>query len=212
MEEDQEQKHVCKLCNKSFPCGRSLGGHMRSHVITNSAETDEKLSRKKLSASVNNDGINTNTDAGFDAGTHPVYGLRENPKKTCRFADSSEDTLLHGKFCKDCGKGFLSWKALFGHMKCHSEREKASNSLEEENSWTNASQKLVMDSQSDNEAAAPNRRRRSRRRTRYMATAATSSTFSIANASSSVSEIEQEQEEVAMCLIMLSKMWVSGVV
>ncbi|CAI9261354.1 unnamed protein product [Lactuca saligna] len=36
MEEiDQESmKHMCKYCNKSFPCGRSLGGHMRSHVIS----------------------------------------------------------------------------------------------------------------------------------------------------------------------------------
>ncbi|CAH1428300.1 unnamed protein product [Lactuca virosa] len=36
MEEiDQESmKHLCKYCNKSFPCGRSLGGHMRSHVIS----------------------------------------------------------------------------------------------------------------------------------------------------------------------------------
>ncbi|KAI3688800.1 hypothetical protein L2E82_46635 [Cichorium intybus] len=35
MEEiDQESlKHVCKFCNKSYPCGRSLGGHMRSHAI-----------------------------------------------------------------------------------------------------------------------------------------------------------------------------------
>ncbi|KAL2897352.1 Zinc finger protein ZAT4 [Bienertia sinuspersici] len=25
-------KHVCKFCKKSFPCGRSLGGHIRSHL------------------------------------------------------------------------------------------------------------------------------------------------------------------------------------
>ncbi|CAK9148001.1 unnamed protein product [Ilex paraguariensis] len=192
MEADQELKHVCKLCTKSFPCGRSLGGHMRSHVI-NSVETDEKLSKEKLS-SVNNGGINAKTDT-------TSYGLRENPKKKFRFADSSEDTLLHDKLCKECGKGFQSWKALFGHMKCHS--NKVSNSLEE-NSWTGGeNQKLVMDSQSDNETTAPNRRKRSRRTKRYMVT--TTTTFSVANASSSVSEIEQELEEVAMCLIMLSK-------
>ncbi|MFS7939692.1 putative transcription factor C2H2 family [Helianthus anomalus] len=36
MEENGEEsmKHMCKFCNKSFPCGRSLGGHMRSHVIS----------------------------------------------------------------------------------------------------------------------------------------------------------------------------------
>uniref|UniRef100_A0A5B6ZNW9 Putative zinc finger protein ZAT4-like n=1 Tax=Davidia involucrata TaxID=16924 RepID=A0A5B6ZNW9_DAVIN len=188
MEEDQELKHVCKFCNKSFPCGRSLGGHMRSHVINSANQTDEKLHKKKLS-SINNGGSNA---------IHTGYGLRENPKKTCRFAYSREDILLHGKFCKDCGKGFQSWKALFGHMKCHSDR--ISNSVEEEDSWTSANHKLAMDTQSDNE------RKRSRRLTRYMATTtASSSSFSIANASSSVSEIEQEQEEVAMCLMMLSR-------
>ncbi|CBI15163.3 unnamed protein product, partial [Vitis vinifera] len=45
-----EFKHVCKFCKKSFPCGRSLGGHMRSHMINSSFETDEKLSKTKLSS------------------------------------------------------------------------------------------------------------------------------------------------------------------
>lgn len=30
--EEQTLKHVCKFCKKSFPCGRSLGGHIRSHL------------------------------------------------------------------------------------------------------------------------------------------------------------------------------------
>nr|GEY45503.1 zinc finger protein ZAT9-like [Tanacetum cinerariifolium] len=43
MEEiDQESmKHLCKLCNKSFSCGRSLGGHMRSHMINSSNHDDD---------------------------------------------------------------------------------------------------------------------------------------------------------------------------
>lgn len=173
---------------------------MRSHVINSSTadQTDEKkLTRKKLS-NLTNGLIESNEDNG--------YVLRENPKKTCRFADLNEDSLLHHKFCKQCGKGFCSWKALFGHMKCHS--EKFSNSLEED-SWTSANQ-------SDTEtaaAAAPNRKKRSRRVTRYISTTTTTnSSFSVANnnnnnnGSSSASEIDhQEQEEVALCLIMLSK-------
>ncbi|KAL8244142.1 hypothetical protein R6Q59_010400 [Mikania micrantha] len=27
------KKHMCRFCKKTFSCGRSLGGHMRSHVI-----------------------------------------------------------------------------------------------------------------------------------------------------------------------------------
>lgn len=30
--EVQKLKHVCKFCKKCFPCGRSLGGHIRSHL------------------------------------------------------------------------------------------------------------------------------------------------------------------------------------
>jgi hypothetical protein len=177
---------------------------MRSHLTINSTETEEKLSRIKVS-SFNNGRNQTNAEMGLEAGIYTGYGLRENPKKTRRLADSSEETSLYEKLCKECGKKFLSWKALFGHMKCHSEKEKGSNSLEDQDSWISANHKLVMDSQSDNESDNPSRRRRSERRTRYMATA-TSSSFSLANGnSSSVSDIEQEQEEVAMCLMMLSR-------
>ncbi|KAJ1408581.1 Zinc finger C2H2-type [Sesbania bispinosa] len=117
---------------------------------------------------------------GSEGGTNVEYGLRENPKKTWRLTDSSEDNLVLDKFCKECGKGFTPGKLY---------------------SWTNNA------SQSDTEATVPNRRRRSkRRRTRYMTTPVTSSmSFVAANPSSSVSEVEQEQEEVAMSLIMLSR-------
>lgn len=175
---------------------------MRSHLTINSPEKEEKLGRIKVSSFDN--GRNQSTaDVGLEAGAQTAYGLRENPKKTKRLADSGEETS-DDKLCKECGKKFQSWKALFGHMKCHSEKEKGSNSLEDQDSWTGANQKLALDGLSDNETATPSRRRRSERRTRYMATA-TSSSLSFANASSSVSEIEQEQEEVAMCLMMLSR-------
>ncbi|XP_044487434.1 zinc finger protein ZAT4-like [Mangifera indica] len=192
MEEDREFKHVCKFCSKSFPCGRSLGGHMRSHMINNnSAEITDfgKLSKKKkLSSFVNNNiGSYGNSET-------PGYGLRENPKKTRRLADSNEESSIYDKFCKESsGKGHHSWKASVGNM--NSTQSEKDTSFEDQDSWTIGNEKLVMDSQSDNETAAPNRKRRSKRRTRYMVTAR----------SFSVSEIQQEQEEVAMCLMMLSR-------
>ncbi|KAF7806240.1 hypothetical protein G2W53_038401 [Senna tora] len=207
-EEDQVVvvlKHVCKFCSKSFPCGRSLGGHMRSHItntnnnnnITSASETEDKLPRK------------LNTNGGKVVAE---YDLRENPKKTWRFADSrseeaSQVLVTEDKFCKECGKAFQSWKALFGHMKCHSEKERASATIEDHQD----SSRIVTDSQSDNEEATanhPNRRRRSkRRRTRTTSYMASSSSLSLANhpSNSSVSEVEQEQEEVAMSLMMLSR-------
>ncbi|KAJ8540541.1 hypothetical protein K7X08_034008 [Anisodus acutangulus] len=114
-----------------------------------------------------------------------IYVLRENPNKTSKV---SEYTLLtyDKRICKECGKSFQSWKALFGHMKCHSTTRRDSV---EEDSWN---------TQSD---SPKKKRSSSTRMKRYMA-ATTSSTLTLSTNNSS--EFDQE-EEVAMSLIMLSK-------
>lgn len=54
------------------------------------------------------------------------YGLRENPKKTWRVCGSSPIGAGHGgeeveggAACDQCGRAFRSWRAVFGHMRCH---------------------------------------------------------------------------------------------
>ncbi|KAL4559320.1 hypothetical protein LXL04_031458 [Taraxacum kok-saghyz] len=223
---DQElMKHMCKLCNKSFPCGRSLGGHMRSHVI-NSTDHHHKM---KLSSVKNNHGDfmdNKNTsviNGGSSNSSDLGYELRKDPKKTLKAKDSSEPhdncLVVLDKLCKECGKGFQSWKALFGHMKCHS--EKVLNT-----------KIAISHSGNDNLGAKSRQIKKSRSRngatkksivtcpttptvtpttttttTTVTATASSSVSMNANNASTSVvSDMDQEQEvEIATCLIMLSR-------
>ncbi|KAG6537456.1 zinc finger protein ZAT4-like [Zingiber officinale] len=95
MEGDRPPAHPCKVCQKSFPSGQSLGGHMRSHH-------------------------NISADAGGkDPRTPPgSYRLRANPKKTWRMSDAGDGADAE-KRCGECGKEFLTWRALFGHCECH---------------------------------------------------------------------------------------------
>ncbi|XP_050377635.1 zinc finger protein ZAT9-like [Argentina anserina] len=206
MEQDQEFKYSCKFCGKSFPCGRSLGGHMKSHLIDNNSKDDQKFinSRVKFSS------LSHYTEMGSETGPQAGYGLRENPKKTWRISGSNEEALVYGnKVCRECGKGFQSWKDLIAHRKSHS--NSSTNSFENEQDSETSSK--VVDSQSENETTNTSRirpRTSRRRSTRYTGTTTktSSSKFSVVNnnASSSITEIEQEQqEEVAWCLLMLSR-------
>jgi len=196
MEEDQEMmKHVCKFCRKSFPSGRSLGGHIRSHDHDHDDYDHD------------DDGDEFVVAVRRRMKKKEGYGLRENPKKTWRvLTDSTNEQEIQDPFdvvldklCKECGKGFQSMKALFGHMKCH--KKKNSFELDEEQE----------EEEDSNASVLPKRKRRSKRklRTRYIKSNNTSS--SVVNFgdnsldSCSVSEDEKDQEEVAMSLIMLSR-------
>ncbi|KAL4584090.1 hypothetical protein LXL04_008680 [Taraxacum kok-saghyz] len=231
-ETDQElKKHSCKLCDKSFPSGRSLGGHMRSHVISSPDHHHQQQKQMKKLSSVGNGGKSTKNDTVVIDGisNDQCYELRKDPKKTPKVKDSSEIEnnnsclVVLDKLCKECGKGFQSWKALFGHMKCHSEKVANNNNLNQD-SWTG---------QSDNENSRPIKKSKSRngKIKRYKVTSVTTTTITTTSSSISmnannnnnnnnnnnqissnpastsvVSEIEQDQEsEIAMCLMMLSR-------
>ncbi|CAN6199691.1 unnamed protein product [Urochloa humidicola] len=111
-------RHGCKVCGKSFSSGRSLGGHMRSHLLplgeAAAAEGDaaDELARASANGGRSSDGV-----AG--------YGLRENPRKTRRLSDFADEEVEDGdgdgedKACQVCGKLFPSWRSLFGHMRGH---------------------------------------------------------------------------------------------
>ncbi|KAL8518550.1 hypothetical protein ACS0TY_009783 [Phlomoides rotata] len=182
-----ESRFVCKLCNKKFPCGKSLGGHMRSHVVANSAEFHEKVEfNQKRGSSF----LEDETKLGETG-----YGLREKPKKTRRVVDSKLP-LPPDQVCKQCGKGFQSLKALCGHMACHSEKDKGTK---DDHSWSSENdEKMVLDSESDKESEEMKLRSRSPKSKGYK---------KIADGSSSISEIDfvQGPEDAAMCLLWMSR-------
>ncbi|XP_031269487.1 uncharacterized protein LOC116127966 [Pistacia vera] len=205
MEANQKKKFICKFCHKRYPCGKSLGGHIRTHMNNNggnSAAAEEGVAKLDIDKILY--GRSTKKEPGLEAGGQSGYVLRENPKRTKRFADSSTLTLQQEMVCKECGKGFQSLKALCGHMACHSEKFKTGFEDHIEGSH-DLKQKLIMDSESDTETSAPSRLRRSKRLGYKSTDVYNSSSFDIANGSSAVSGIEHEQEEVAMCLMMLSR-------
>ncbi|XP_020702517.1 zinc finger protein ZAT9 [Dendrobium catenatum] len=179
--EKEQQKHRCKICNKSFSSGRSLGGHMRSHIHSSHSDAEEK---EKLEGSRGQVGL------GFG------YGLRENPKKTFKSSDfAGEDLAPSSKLCKECGKEFPSWKSLFGHMRWHSVKLNYPRSFEEEEEGSWIEEKDSSESFSDeNEQTrfpipvVPRRKRRSKRAS-----------------PASITGYEPEQEDVAVILMMLSR-------
>ncbi|PNY08181.1 dentin sialophosphoprotein [Trifolium pratense] len=209
--EERKRKFVCKYCLKRFPCGKSLGGHIRTHM------TEERTHAAAAAAIAAAAAADIKRDfepvvALSDGGNgNPIYGLRENPKKTIKFVHShnhvasaaaATTALEHEmiKFCKECGKGFPSLKALCGHMASHSEKEK----------------KIKEDTQSDDDddddddtcvvAASTMNLRKNKRRIRFKSlTLSNQPSSSSVNGSSSVSEMEQEQQEVARCLMLLSR-------
>ncbi|KAM1497980.1 hypothetical protein ACFX10_020878 [Malus domestica] len=204
--QNQKKKFVCKFCSKRFPCGKSLGGHIRTHLkILNKKPAIQKVEEEEDDEIIANAASRIVKFSPLDGG-HSGYSLRENPKKTWRFSDADPNfQLQQEKACKVCGKGFQSLKALCGHMACHSEKEKLMNKLEEILEFDEKQKLLdVMDSQSDTETSAPPRQRRISKRLKQQNLDLYSS---VANGGSSSggSGIEQEQQEVAICLMMLSR-------
>ncbi|XP_052190967.1 zinc finger protein ZAT4-like [Diospyros lotus] len=148
MEEDQERKHLCKICSKSFVSGKSLGGHMRGHLALISAKKHED----HFNGTDSNFGIeeNSNKDLGvsdfltqklekfttsddahvgdmdLEGAFHGSYGLRENPKKSWRISggkDGDDNVARKESLCKQCSKEFPSLRALAGHMRHHSMKD-----------------------------------------------------------------------------------------
>ncbi|CAN6312299.1 unnamed protein product [Urochloa humidicola] len=179
-------RHSCKVCRKGFPCGRSLGGHMRSHSLA------------EMETAVEDDADDNGEEQqqlrrGSDFVTVPGaggYGLRENPKKTRRLSgldgggggDDDDDESGGRQDESGHGEDLLSpWAPEVDHER----RRHAPVEVEQEDA--------VLIPLTEPAAAglmpAPRRRRRSMR----------------VPAPAPPPAFDTEPEDVALCLIMLSR-------
>ncbi|KAL7130685.1 hypothetical protein ABFS83_13G150600 [Erythranthe nasuta] len=91
---------VCSICQATFGSGKALGGHMRVHY------------RRAAANKKQNPKLQPATTTTFK---------KEKKKKTA--SDQNQKLPVKKPTCSLCGKGFLSMKSLFGHMRSHPNRE-----------------------------------------------------------------------------------------
>ncbi|XP_051120994.1 zinc finger protein ZAT4 isoform X2 [Andrographis paniculata] len=225
----QEQRYVCKICSKICVSGKSLGGHMRVHSALISKEKSESEiqfeegndDQESCIKNQSNSDEEEEEEIG-DEDQSSSYGLRENPKKSWRISDPQNGTVSKIKAsCKECSKDFPSLRALSGHMRSHSIKNKkvhkctkcgkAFNSVRAMygHMKSHSTKSKPHDDGNGNEESlslgldglCPVRGKRSR--IRY--SNAPNLSISGFNASASAGSSFEDVEEVAKCLMMLSR-------
>ncbi|WVZ57304.1 hypothetical protein U9M48_007705 [Paspalum notatum var. saurae] len=140
-------RHSCKVCRKGFTCGRSLGGHMRSHSL---AEMETAAVGNHAD---DNNGDRRRSDCVMALGAGG-YGLRENPKKTRRLSS------VHG------GRGGEPLSTCAPEMMDHERRQAPRGGVEVEEPDREQEDALLIAAAEPDAGLmppAPRRRRRSMR-------------------------------------------------
>ncbi|KAK9273006.1 hypothetical protein L1049_017813 [Liquidambar formosana] len=101
----------CNVCNKGFTSGKALGGHARIHMQSN---------KDRLSQTIQNSKLKIN---GLKLKEHPTGLSTMGIGRQCDTKDVGNQITEGKPTCPVCNKDFLSMKSLFGHMRCHPERE-----------------------------------------------------------------------------------------
>ncbi|OIT01874.1 PREDICTED: uncharacterized protein LOC109227700 [Nicotiana attenuata] len=101
-------RNICHVCNKGFSSGKALGGHMRIHA---QPAANKGIKKRK----------------GLLDQPIPLFN-----KRKLQMKQQEVDILRKKKMgrnqrppitCSICGKKFASKKSLFGHMRCHPDRD-----------------------------------------------------------------------------------------
>ncbi|KAG8384636.1 hypothetical protein BUALT_Bualt04G0138500 [Buddleja alternifolia] len=221
MGEAQEQRYICKICDKSCVSGKSLGGHMRVHLALISASKKAAKAKAKSEIKLEIDDQDSNESSRNQSNSAlPIeessYELRDNPKKSWRFSDSKNGDLKKEACCKECGKEFLSLRALSGHMRSHSIKNKMNHCKECGKGFdslramfghmkSHSKKSRVVDDSADSLSDLDNlcAVRRKRSRIRYKINPNPS--FTSLNASDCAVYELGEVEEAASCLMLLSR-------
>ncbi|MED6146378.1 hypothetical protein PIB30_033989 [Stylosanthes scabra] len=84
-----ERHKCCRLCSRTFPNGRALGGHMKAHLATFPLPPKPPQPPPPLlpSSESSSSFSSFSESEPEDDKAGLVYGLRENPKKSFRVAD-----------------------------------------------------------------------------------------------------------------------------
>ncbi|PIA58269.1 hypothetical protein AQUCO_00500300v1 [Aquilegia coerulea] len=110
---DDQEKYVCKVCKKVFSSGKALGGHIRVHNLQVERQ-EEEVEEDDFDNEDDNQNLNQLKDK-----------IKSKPKCYIKIPSSNpiKDNLDLEPTCIVCKKIFKSMKSLFGHMRCHPERE-----------------------------------------------------------------------------------------
>ncbi|GMH11436.1 hypothetical protein Nepgr_013277 [Nepenthes gracilis] len=107
-----EPQKICAICKKGFGSGKALGGHMRIHLQANNNNNGGRCSRPSKKTHVSK----LNMKLSDFPGTSDCKEFKAN--------DSNSSMKEYERsICLVCNKGFPSMKSLFGHMRCHPERD-----------------------------------------------------------------------------------------
>ncbi|KAM7272928.1 hypothetical protein ACFE04_027592 [Oxalis oulophora] len=82
--------HKCKLCTRSFPNGRALGGHMKAHLATLPLPAARNKSHQVFQSSASTSSSSSSEDNNNNKTGSTTYVLRENPKRSLKFSDPDD--------------------------------------------------------------------------------------------------------------------------